>query len=160
MRSLPAAQATGHTVYFGRAGGALRRLAELDGGSANIARPALLQAHLAYAWRVDTRTAAAGVVPGATWTLATGAEKACEITPRPPQPPDPPGPAACAAAEGKYCPGLGGTGAQVGSACYACVVANSKVLEDAGCWTNSGSGGRHTFVEAFCGTATLTTHTA
>ena len=155
---LPAVQATGHTVYFGRAGGTLQRLAELDGGSANIARPALLQAHLEYAWRVDTRTATAGVVVGATWTLATGAGKACEITPHPPQPPDPPGPAACAAAEDKHCPGLGGTGAQVGGACYACVVANTKVLEDAGCWTNSGSGGRHAFVEAFCGNATLTNY--
>eukprot|EP00937_MAST-01D_sp_MAST-1D-sp2_P003802 g3802.t1 len=162
---LPAVLAAGHDIFFGRAGGSgsappLQPLATLAGASANIARPAALAAllpHTAYAWRVDTRTAAGGVVRGATWTLTTGAGRACEITPHPPPHPPHPGPgptpAGCIAAEGKCCPALGGTGAQKGGACYNCVKAHDMALEAAGCYA-AGGGGRHAFVQKFCGKTT------
>ena len=78
------------------------------------------------------------------------------VTPAPPAPPGPgpgPAPAACVAAENEHCPGLGGTGAETGGACYNCVKAHDKAFQGAGCYT-SGSGGRHKFVQSFCGGST------
>ena len=79
---------------------------------------------------------------------------------RSPPPPGPgpsptpgPGPSpACTAAEDECCPGLGGTGAQKGGACYNCVTvsAHDKALEAAGCFV-AGGGSRHKFIGAFCG---------
>jgi hypothetical protein len=66
--------------------------------------------------------------------------------PPPPPTPVPPGPEACMAAEAAVCPGEAGNG----EACFNCVVAHSKQLEDAGCWKESGKGGRHAFIEKWC----------
>ena len=120
-------------------------------GDANIARPSValsapLDANAEYAWRVDTKTPA-GVVPGPVWTLRTGTNLSCQITPDPPPLP----PIGCAAVEQALCPGEAGKGARVGDPCYNCVVEHSSAFGRAGCWTNGGAGGRHTFIEDFCG---------
>jgi hypothetical protein len=158
---LPASRATGHSVYLA-SGGAddgdgntvkkqwqWQHLVDLV-GAANIARPSVvlpsaLDPNMGYAWRVDTHTPT-GVVQGQAWTLRTGMNMSCEITPDPPAPP----PMGCAAAEDKQCPGEAGKGAKVGDPCYNCVVSHSSELGAAGCW---GPHGRHNFIEAFCGSS-------
>ena len=106
-----------------------------------------LAADTEYEWRVDTLLASGATVAGDVWTLATGSAKSCAIAPAPAPPaPPPPGPAGCAAAEAAACPGQAGKGAT----CSACVIANSKALQTALCWTGSGHGGRHAFIEAWC----------
>ena len=75
--------------------------------------------------------------------------------------PAPPPPAGnCTAAEKQFCPGLAGGWAQKGGPggaqkggppCYACVVKYEDQLMAAGCFTGTGSGKRHGFIETFCG---------
>jgi hypothetical protein len=148
---LPAKHALSHAVHLGKAGGPLQHLEDLSGPSANIARPkAQLVADTAYEWRVDTTTVE-GVGRGAVWAFLTGRNVSCQITPRPPPRPPPPGPVACRLAEDKYCPGLGGRGAKVGQPCEVCVINNANAFSEAGCIEGAKSGGRHSFIEKFCG---------
>ena len=119
---LPARRARGHSVYLASAAATGRglhqqlkwkHLVDLV-GDANIARPSValsapLDANAEYAWRVDTKTPA-GVVPGPVWTLRTGTNLSCQITPDPPPLP----PIGCAAVEQALCPGEAGKGARVG----------------------------------------------
>lgn len=149
---LPARLAIGHSVYLGPADEELIHLEDLSGSESNIARPSTtaLQPNTAYAWRVDTHIASVGTVSGSTWRFRTGAgELSCRITPHPPPRPLKPGPALCAATVQQLCPGLQGTGGTVGSRCYNCVVANSNMFREAGCWLQRD---RHEFIVSFCDT--------
>ena len=67
-----------------------------------------------------------------------------------PSPAPTPPPANCSAAEKQYCSGLAGGGASKGDPCFACVVKFEKELMAAGCFSGTGSGQRHAFIEAFC----------
>ena len=149
---MPSRLALSHSVYFGEKGSPPSHLEDLSGPTANIAKfPSFLQPSTHYVWRVDTHTVN-GVVAGDEWALMTGAgELACKIAPRPPpQPapdkPPPPGPGQCPKACNQLCPGL----AAKGEKCEACVLQHSSELHAAGCWTESGKGGRHAFVLEFC----------
>lgn len=150
---LPAVEAIGHSVYLGLQGGPLQKVADVDGATANIARPssAALGPDSTFDWRVDTRTTAGAVVTGPVWTFTTGKNLSCRITPHPPPKPDPA--ETCPEAEKRLCPGLAGKGAKVGEPCYECVVANSKALQIANCYAQRGkdSGNRHAFITKFCG---------
>lgn len=152
---LPSRMALSHSVYFGKAGLPLLHLEDLSGPTANIARlHTNLEPNTHYAWRVDTHTID-GVKTGDQWTLMTGAgDQSCKISPHPPpQPtpdkPPPPGPGQCPKACNQLCPGLAGKGAK----CDDCVFKHSATLHNAGCWTQSGKGGRHAFIAEFCGSS-------
>eukprot|EP00035_Acanthoeca_spectabilis_P029976 m.475870 g.475870 ORF g.475870 m.475870 type:complete len:258 (+) comp39279_c0_seq1:1812-2585(+) len=146
---LPAKHATSHFVYFSQAGHEMQLLVTLAGSEANIARPSLLEATTQYVWRVDTHSDT-GIYTGTTWSFTTGTNVSCQIVPHPPKPPQP-RPSGCTAAENTYCPGLAHRGSASGNPCYDCVVRNSAELAQAGCWSNGGSGGRHAFIQKFCG---------
>jgi len=144
---LPAVSAKAHSVFLGKAGTSLKKLADLGGGGKyNIARLGnhALEADTQYIGRVDTHSSAGTADMGALWTFTTGSKLSCQITPKPPKPPvactD------CATCENALCPGKAGKG----ELCENCVKANSAALERVGCF-KAGSGGRHAFVKAFCG---------
>lgn len=145
---LPARNALSHTVYIAKAGDALKYLGNSSGAEANVfqlQRP--LESWRSYEWRVDTITPT-GTVRGAPWRFMTGAELACQISPRPPPRPPRPGPTTCASALSSACPGMAHKGPQVGDPCYDCVVDHNSALVAAGCW---GAHARHAFIEKFCG---------
>lgn len=160
---LPAIMAISHAVYFGLAGSAspLDRVATLVGPLNNVARlpqhasaaaMGVVVADTDYAWRVDTVIAGGEVHTGTVWHFATGNQSSCAIAPNPPPRPGPgPAPMACPAAEEQYCPGDAHTGVQKLGKCYTCVCKFSRELEEAGCYTGAGNGGRHAFIETFCG---------
>ena len=146
----PARAAVEHMVYLrlsaGGGGVGFVLIASLGAEAGNIVHSPLA-ANGEYEWRVDTRLASGATVAGDVWSLTTGSAQSCKIPPAPAPPaPPPPSPADCPAAEAKACPGQAGKGA----ACSTCVIKNSKVLEAAVCWTDTGHGGRHAFIEKWC----------
>lgn len=159
---VPAKYATSHSVFFGARNAStssppLKHLVDLDGAMANIARPSVgaggevdhLKPNTQYEWRVDTHTSLSGTVErGVVWSFTTGGsdQLSCAITPHPPPRPD-----NCVAAEKALCPGQAHAGAKAGDPCYTCVVTNSVAMMKAGCWYKNEPGGRHGFIESFCG---------
>ena len=139
---LPAVRSRGHAVFLGPVGGALSKIADIEGSGLNVVRlSAPLKANTDYEWRVDTLQddSVAGSVPGPTWTFTTGNKLSCSRKPEPPKPL----PQGCKAAEDSSCPGLKGQGMQ----CEDCVKRNDGPLVRAGCFEH---GTRHAFIQSFC----------